>query len=322
MNLKYVLAGCLCFVVAAGGVGAAHAHGLAGKRFFPATVVVEDPFVADELSLPSVSYMKQPPTAEGPSTRVTTVSGEFSKRITPNLGFSLEGEWLNLDRNGNQNHSGFGNLELGLKYQFFKSDLHETILSAGLGLEVGGTGQALVGAESFDVLKPALFFGKGLGDLPDSLAYLKPLAITGVVGGELPSRSSTRIFKLGKEEGEVEVERERHPDVFTWGLAIQYSIPYLQSFVRDVGLPAPLNRLIPLVEVEFQHPLNRGQSGRFTGTVNPGVIWAGRFFQVAVEAIVPVNSRTGKNVGVRAQLHFFLDDLFPTTIGRPLFGNR
>ena len=211
---------------------------------------------------------------------------------------------------------------MAIKYQLFKSDPHESILSAGLGLEVGGTGQALVGAESFDVLKPALFFGKGLGDLPDSLAYLKPLAITGSVGGEIPARGSTRKIKLGQEEGEIEVERERHPDVFTWGLAIEYSIPYLQSFVRDVGLPAPLGRMIPLVEIEFQHPLNRGESGRYTGTVNPGVIWAGRFFQVAVEAIVPVNTRTGKNLGIRGQLHFYLDDLFPTTIGRPLFGSR
>jgi len=33
-----------------------------------------------------------------------------------------------------------------------------------------------------------------------------------------------------------------------------------------------------------------------------------------------VNSRGGSHVGWIAQLHFFLDDLFPTTIGRPIFG--
>ena len=31
------------------------AHGFAGSRFFPATIVIDDPFVADELSLPTVS---------------------------------------------------------------------------------------------------------------------------------------------------------------------------------------------------------------------------------------------------------------------------
>jgi hypothetical protein len=90
--------------------------------------------------------------------------------------------------------------------------------------------------------------------------------------------------------------------------------------VRDYGLPDFVRRLIPLVEFEMQTPIDRGQSGRTTGTVNPGIIWAGKFFQVGVEAVVPINERTGKNVGIRGMLHFFLDDLFPNSIGRPLFG--
>ena len=37
----------------------AHAHGLAGKRFFPSTLTIDDPFVADELSLPTVFHIKE-----------------------------------------------------------------------------------------------------------------------------------------------------------------------------------------------------------------------------------------------------------------------
>jgi len=321
MSFKLLAAGCAGLILALSAVTSASAHGLAGKRFFPATLVVDDPFVSDELSLPTVSHIKLPASEDQPHMRITDVSGEFSKRITPNLGFSLGGDWLYLDKDGKQDHSGFGNLELGLKYQFFKSEVHETILSAGFGMEIGGTGRALVGAENFDVYKPMLFFGKGLGDLPDSLAYLKPLAITGTVGGEIPSRRSSRKFRPGEDEGEIDIEKEYHPNVFTWGIAVEYSLPYLQSFVRDIGLPKPLSQLIAVVEVEFQHPLDRGQSGQFTGTVNPGIIWAGKYFQIAVEAILPINDRTGKNVGIRGQIHFFLDDIFPTTIGRPIFGN-
>ena len=43
------------------------AHGLAGKRFFPATLAIDDPFVADELSLPTFSILKQPGEEGGPS---------------------------------------------------------------------------------------------------------------------------------------------------------------------------------------------------------------------------------------------------------------
>ena len=38
---------------------AALAHGFAGERFFPATILTDDPFVADEISLPQVGL--QPP---------------------------------------------------------------------------------------------------------------------------------------------------------------------------------------------------------------------------------------------------------------------
>jgi hypothetical protein len=50
------------------------------------------------------------------------------------------------------------------------------------------------------------------------------------------------------------------------------------------------------------------------------VIWAGRTMQFALEAIIPINSQSGHGVGAQAQLHWFLDDLFPHSIGRPLIG--
>ena len=296
----------------------AGAHGLAGKRFFPSTLAIEDPFVSDELTLPNILHIKRPASGDEPATRETSISGELSKRITRFFGISLESELTHLDPDNAPTLTGFGNLEIGLKWQAFTSAEHEALVSLGLGWEVGGTGRKATGAESFDVVTPAIFFGKGFGDLPSSLDLLKPLALTGLVGLEIPTRSSTRIVKVNGDE--VEEEIERHPHVLKWGFALEYSLPYLTSFVRDPGLPSFFRRLIPLVEVELQTPLDRGQGGRTTGTVNPGIIWAGRFFQVGVEAVVPVNERTGKNVGVRAMLHFFLDDLFPTSFGRPLFG--
>ena len=54
--------------------------------------------------------------------------------------------------------------------------------------------------------------------------------------------------------------------------------------------------------------------------IQPGVIWVGNYFQVGVEALVPINRASGSGVGVVAQLHLYLDDMFPKTIGRPLFG--
>jgi hypothetical protein len=300
--------------------GPAGAHGLAGRRFFPATLAVDDPFVADELSFPSILYTKNPSTDDSHAARETQIGGELSKRLTPNLGVSLGGRLIQLDPDSGPATTGFDNLEVGLKYQLFTNDTHETIVSLGLGWEVGGTGRRAVGAESFDVVAPALSFGKGFGDLPDAVSFLRPLAVTGLLGARIPTVTSSRVLRSVDPTGELVTDVQRHADVLQWGLAVEYSLPYLQSFVRDVGLPVPLNRLVPVVEVSVDQPLDRGQSGKTTGTINPGIIWVRRAFQIGLEAVVPINARSGTNVGIRAQLHFYFDDLFPKTLGRPIFG--
>jgi len=88
--------------------------------------------------------------------------------------------------------------------------------------------------------------------------------------------------------------------------------------VKDIGLREPFNRLIPLVEVAFSTPINRIPASQTIGTVQPGIIWAGQYFQIGAEAILPVNRLTGHGYGGVVQLHFYLDDLFPRGIGRPI----
>jgi hypothetical protein len=202
-------------------------------------------------------------------------------------------------------------MEVSLKYQILKIPAHETLVSLGVSWDVGGTGSPRVGADRFDTVTPAVFFGKGFGDLPDSLDFLKPLALTGVFGYALPTRGHTQTITTDPDTGDVDVAREINPRVVQWGFSLQYSLQYLQSNVRDVGIRAPFNRLIPLVEVALETPTNGPDAGRTTGTVNPGIIWWGRYVQLGLEAVIPINRASGKNVGVLAQLHFYLDDILP-----------
>jgi hypothetical protein len=302
-----------------GAIGRAFGHGFAGARFFPATLSTDDPFVSDELSLPTVNTIRTP---EDGGTRETDISMEISKRITPDFAIEIGDSFTVLNPHEGRAANGFSNLELGGKYQLLKNGEHEAIASIGLGVEVGGTGGRSVGADSFSTWTPGFFFGKGFGDLPVAVRFLKPFAITGQVGIAIPTSASTRSVTVDAQTGEQEIDVERHPDVLEWGFALEYSLIYLQSQVQDIGLRAPFDRLIPLVEFALETPLNRGEEGQTTGTINPGIIWAGKYFQVGVEAVVPINERTGNNVGVIAQLHFFVDDLFPHSLGRPLFGGN
>ena len=310
----------ICVACQFSGISLVHGHGFAGARFFPATLSTDDPFVSDELSLPTVSTIRTP---EDGGTRETDISVDISKRITPNFAIEIGDSFTALNPHDGPAVNGFGNLELGGKYQFLKNGEHEAIVSIGLGVEVGGTGLRSVGADSFSTWTPGIFFGKGFGDLPTAVRFLKPFALTGQVGIAIPTSASTRSVTVDAQTGEQQIDVERHPDVLEWGFALEYSLIYLQSQVQDLHLRAPLDRLIPLVEFALETPLNRGEEGQTTGTINPGIIWAGKYFQIGVEAVVPINERTGNNVGVIAQLHFFLDDLFPHSVGRPLFeGNK
>ncbi len=318
MGVRHVAVSLLVMPLLAGVAGTAHAHGLIGKRFFPATLAIDDPFVANELSFPTILHIKTPASAESPATRETDVTAEVSKRLSPDFGFSLGGTLKALDPEEGKSLSGFDNLEVGIKYVFFRNPDHETLVSLGLGWDVGGTGSKKVGAESFDTVTPALFFGKGFGDLPDSVEMLKPLALTGTFGVATPTRNSTKKVMV-TDEGDIEIEREVHPNVAKWGFTLQYSIQYLQAFVRDVGLPKPFSRMIPIVECAMQTPLDGRDAGRTTGTINPGVIWFGRYVQIGVEAVFPVNDRSGNNVGILGQLHFFLDDMAPGIFTRTPF---
>jgi hypothetical protein len=319
VSLRFGLAALLFGSALFASIEHAFSHGFAGSRFFPATLSTDDPFVADELSLPTVSSIVTPD--EG-GTRDTEFSVDIVKRITPNFAIEASETFLVLHPHGEHSVTGFGNLELGGKYEFFENDEHESVVSLGLGAEVGGTGSERVGADTFSTWTPALFFGKGFGDLSQDVWLIRPLAITGVVGVAIPTSASTRTFSLNKATGETEQDIEHHADILQYGFAVEYSFIYLQKQVKDVGLRAPFDHLIPLVEFSFDTPLDRGQRGQTTGTINPGVIWSGKYFQIGAEAVIPVNSRTGSDVGFIAQLHFYLDDLFPYTIGRPLFGRK
>jgi len=56
--------------------------------------------------------------------------------------------------------------------------------------------------------------------------------------------------------------------------------------------------------------------------MNPGLSYVGKTYQVAAEAILPLNNEAGHGVGFRMQLLLFLDDLVPSAFGKPLLSSR
>ena len=284
----------------------ASAHGFEGDRFFPPTISTDDPFATDEFNL-TFSSFNNPADEDGPKMREIDVSSEFDKEIFPKFALGISGTYINLEPTKHTDagsdplpsQNGFDNISLSAKYQLWEIPAHEFILSLGGEIDLGGTGSKSLGVESYSTYTPTLYYGKGFGDLPEALKYLKPFALTGTLGYEIPSKSADS-------------------NILDWGFALEYSLPYLQEHVEDVGLPHPFRDVIPLVEVSMVSPTNRSGGGT-TGTINPGLLWESKYCQIGAEAVIPVNSHTGPNVGAVVQVQFFIDDLFPKVFGHPIF---
>jgi hypothetical protein len=290
-NALGVLPIALAFILTA---SPAAAHGIVGDRFFPATLVTDDPAVADELTLPQVDAFR---TADDPPATEVDISGEWDKRLTSNFGVGFDGAWTELRTPGGGTVTGFQNFGTTFKYEVLADAPHELMISVGLGAEWGGTGSEKVGADRTTTLTPTFYFGKGANDLPDGLWWAKPFALTGVIGYAVTLAHETRKLQSG--------------------FAVEYSFRYLSSHVRDIGLPSFVNQLTPLVEVQLSTPIADRQPS--TGAINPGLIWSGRRVQFGVEAMCPINRASGHAVGAVFQVHWFLDDMFPHSIGRPIW---
>ena len=280
--------------------GKALAHGFAGARFFPATILTDDPFVADEVSIPTFT---RPPLGPDGSQEYD-LDFDLAKRVTKDFGLTFGRGWTYLQPKGLPAVTGWNNLDTGAQYQLFINGEHEAMALVGVNVDWGHTGRVqALGNPDFTTISPTFDWGKGFGDLPDSVKYLKPFAITGNLGFDFPTKSQSAGTP--------------NPDNFNYGFALEYPISYLQSQVKDLGLRFPWAQMIPLVEFAASTPIDRG-GGPTIATVQPGVIWAGSYFQIGAEMIVPVNGQTGKGIGGVVQFHVYLDDAFPNSLGKPI----
>lgn len=273
----------------------AHAHGFAGKRFFPSTLTFDDPFAADEFDL-LYNHMNDL-AGDTQSVNIDSVGVEYAKTITPTIALSVgtEYDWLKF-ADGTSN-KGFNNIEIGGKFLGYVDADSESVWSYGLNVELGGTGNHGVG-EDFEVYSPTLFFGKGFGNF--SWGFVRPMAVTGAIAVDLPARGD-------------------QPRNFATSFSFQYNFSYMSSFVKDIGLPRILRNSLFLVELPVSTCLDQGCGGDITGTVNPGILLFNDIGQITVEAPIPINNDTGKSIGVLFQLHLYLDDIFPHSIGKPIF---
>jgi hypothetical protein len=196
-------------------------------------------------------------------------------------------------------NTGWQNLEMVTQYLAVLDPVREGLVTLGVNQEWGGTGARRIGAPPQGATTPTVYFAKGMGDY--DIGYLRPFAITGAIGyqfADSPPRS----------------------DALNTDIAVEYSIPYLQSKVTAFDMPDLLRGMTPLVEAVVTTPTGayRG-STRTSATFGPGINYSGEGWEFTIEALVPAGRSAVTGLGVAAQLNIALDYFFPDTIGKPLF---
>jgi hypothetical protein len=302
-------------VIAAAVLVASHttyAHGIAGNRLFPGTLSFDDPAVADEATLPNFSNLGHP--ADGGSVTDNRINWSFSRLLTPTVALVVDNSWIHRDWVASQ-RSGFDVTNLGVKWEVYRSNQHETLMAASLTWGIGHSGAQGVGANAPDTIKPGIFFGQGFGDVPESLTWLRPFGVSGAVVLEHPTDGMSTNLGINPLTGQLSPMLTQRSDVLRWSFAIEYNMLYLTKRIgNELPKQEPLNQFVPLVEFVFD-----SASGKQTlATMNPGLSYVATTWQVAVEAIVPLTRESGHGIGARTQLLLFLDDLAPSLFGKPL----
>src|SRR4030088_2107509 len=302
------IAGFLFLVVTCSQASAAYV----GDRFFASTLATTVPTAADFYNPPY--FVKLPDTA---TTREVDIPTTYSRLVTKDLGVFFTETFRVIEDANRGTRSGFDNLVIGTQYQLYTNPEYQFVVTVGGTAAIGGTGSPGIAA-SFSTLTPTVYIGKGFGDLPDSLAWLRPLTVSSTVAVAVPTASTSlgTIDSLRADagaftslmtvpSGATTLSETINPKILQLGFALEYSLVTNQyTGPNRTGTRYP-DGWVPLIEFTTATPLNGPLAGEANGTINPGVIWVNRYLQVGIEAIIPMNTQSARALGVRAQAHLY-----------------
>jgi hypothetical protein len=201
----------------------AYAHGIVGNRVFLSPIVGNDAFPDNALDL----TMRR-------SNYQFSLLPAFEKQLSDNSSLLFAGVWYRVTPGARQHRvEDFGDLTIYYRHSLYISVPHELELTFSPFLVVS-TGTRRIADQGYTHLGGEMLLGKGLGDLPDSpsLKYLRPFAVQAEAG------------YAGRIQGPA------NSDVFA-NLELEYSVQYLDKFVKRLDIGRPLVELVPFVQLNY-----------------------------------------------------------------------
>jgi len=271
------------------------AHGVVGQRTFI------EPFITEDVNPKNEFVIARPEWDHAAEGKAFGLGFGLEKKLSDRFSITLDSSWDSLSPSDPEEPqtTGFNNLGITLKDAVYINPEHEGIFSVAVEA-TAPTGTAEVDSEPDWSFKPFVLYGKGFGDLPSSLKYLRPFAVQGDLGFEI-SIDHDRTTTLAHD------------------ITLEYSIPYLQAFVTDVGLGWPFNDLVAVAEFNFEHGIHGAEEGRSTISSTPGIVYMDRYIEIGVAGRFPLNGHAHQELdwGIVGIIDLFIDDIFPATTWQP-----
>lgn len=266
------------------------------KRDFPEVLVTEDATPDNTLEI-------------GPGWNREHHASDFNfeasieKKLSENTSVEVTMTYDSITRSLEHSSQGFDNLEILGKWALFRSQEHETIVTAAA-QAFPSTGDPGKGAETHTRAGPVLLWEKGLGDLPDDdqLHYIRPLALLNEMS-YLPTWG-------GPKSGE-----------FVYNFALQYPLQYLADSGDRLQISAISAGLTPFIEFNYdQVAIGKRHNTPPDFRISEGLAYQYGLYQLTVGTQIPLNRYTshGLQAAILTLIDIDLEPLIPGA-GRTLF---
>jgi hypothetical protein len=257
------------------------------------TLIAEDATLNNNLNLIEPRWQKS---SQG---RTLELGFGIEKMLSPRLEVEVGGAWDSISPHDGRSGSGFGDVDLKLKYVFLEQPNFQVAVAPQLSFP---TQSAIAGEPTQSQAGGLLSWGGRFGTRNEIgwTRYLRALEFQGDVGYShgFGGRGSDEIF---------------------FDPVLDYSLPYL-GYATGVQTPWPLRNLCVFTEFNFDQLLDGSGDGSLSLFATPGLAYLADTYQITVGVQVPLTHGAEQNTqtAVVGAFLIFLDKLNPT-FGRMLF---
>jgi len=250
------------------------------------TLIAQDATLNNNLTLVEPRWQKN---ARG---RTLELGFGFEKMLSPRLDIEIGGQWDSISQHGGPAGTGFGDIDVALKYVFLKGSEFQVALAPQLSFP---TASHILDEPTEVHAGGFVSWGGRRGSLSEYgwSRYLQAIELQGDLG-----------YSHGFGNG--------GSDEIFFDPVLDYSMPYL-GYSTGIRTPWPMRSLCVFSELNFTQPLSGGGDASLSLFATPGVAYITHTYQATVGVQLPLTNAADKSaqIAVVGSFTIFMDQLSP-----------